>query len=63
MGREGEIRWSPLLVAIAIEGLYLSDHDDENIVRLTQNESFDAEVTCAADGQKILFGRRPGHEL
>jgi len=38
--------------------LYLSDLDGKNIVRLTHNKYYDAEVTYAPDGHKILFGRQ-----
>ena len=38
--------------------LYLSDLGGKNIVRLTHNKYYDAEVTYAPDGHKILFGRQ-----
>lgn len=37
--------------------LYLSDLDGDNVVRLTNNEYYDAEVTFSPNGEKILFGR------
>jgi len=38
--------------------LYISDLDGKNIVRLTNNKVYDAEVTYAPDGHKIIFGRQ-----
>jgi TolB protein len=38
--------------------IYKSDLDGNNIVRLTNNKVYDAEVTFAPDGHKILFGRQ-----
>jgi TolB protein len=38
--------------------LYTSDLDGNNVVRLTNNKVYDAEVTYAPDGHKILFGRQ-----
>jgi Tol biopolymer transport system component len=38
--------------------IYASDLDGKNIVRLTNNKNYDAEVTFAPDGHKILFGRQ-----
>lgn len=38
--------------------IYSSDLNGENIVRLTNNKVYDAEVTFAPDGHKIVFGRQ-----
>ncbi|HEX3024590.1 MAG TPA: hypothetical protein VHP12_05215 [Chitinophagaceae bacterium] len=38
--------------------IYTSDLDGKNVVRLTNNKNYDAEVTFAPDGHKILFGRQ-----
>ena len=38
--------------------IYISDLDGNNVVRLTNNKQYDAEVTYAPDGHKILFGRQ-----
>ncbi|MEN8247302.1 MAG: hypothetical protein ABFS32_00090 [Bacteroidota bacterium] len=38
--------------------LYQSDLDGNNIVRLTDNEQYDAEVGISPDGKTILFGRQ-----
>lgn len=38
--------------------LYRSDLNGKNVKRLTNNEVYDAEVTYAPDGHKILFGRQ-----
>ena len=38
--------------------LYMSDLDGENVVRLTNNEYYDAEVSISPNGKKILFGRQ-----
>jgi len=38
--------------------LYTSDLDGNNVKRLTTNKQYDAEVTYAPDGHKILFGRQ-----
>ncbi|MCK5170412.1 MAG: PD40 domain-containing protein [Bacteroidales bacterium] len=38
--------------------LYTSDLDGNNIIRLTHNEYYDAEVAYSPDGNKILFGRQ-----
>ena len=38
--------------------LYTSDLDGNNVKRLTFNKQYDAEVTYAPDGHKILFGRQ-----
>ncbi len=38
--------------------LYTSDLDGKNVVRLTHNKYYDAEVTYAPDGHSILFGRQ-----
>lgn len=38
--------------------LYKSDLDGENIVRLTNNEFYDAEIGISPDGKTILFGRK-----
>jgi TolB protein len=37
--------------------LYTSDLNGDNVVRLTNNEYYDAEVSVSPDGQKILFTR------
>ncbi|MGA2587048.1 MAG: hypothetical protein ABSF88_08505 [Candidatus Aminicenantales bacterium] len=38
--------------------LYISDLEGKNVVRLTTNKNYDAEVTYAPDGHKIVFGRQ-----
>lgn len=38
--------------------LYMSDLDGNNIVRLTNNEQYDAEVGISPDGKTILFSRQ-----
>ncbi len=38
--------------------IYTSDLDGGNVVRLTANTIYDAEVTYAPDGHAILFGRQ-----
>ncbi|NOZ45198.1 MAG: hypothetical protein GXO79_00295 [Chlorobi bacterium] len=38
--------------------LYKSDLDGNNVVRLTNNEYYDAEVSVSPDGSKILFSRQ-----
>lgn len=38
--------------------LYVSDLNGKKVKRLTNNEVYDAEVTYAPDGHKILFGRQ-----
>lgn len=38
--------------------LYSSDLNGENIVRLTNNNYYDAEVSVSPDGTKILFSRQ-----
>jgi TolB protein len=38
--------------------LYISDLEGKNVVRLTYNKNYDAEVTYAPDGHKIVFGRQ-----
>jgi TolB protein len=38
--------------------IYTSDLDGHKVVRLTNNKVYDAEVTYAPDGHKILFGRQ-----
>ena len=38
--------------------LYTSDLNGGNVKRLTFNKQYDAEVTYATDGHKILFGRQ-----
>lgn len=38
--------------------LYTSDLDGNNVVRLTNNEYYDAEVAYSPDASKILFGRQ-----
>ncbi len=38
--------------------IYISDLEGGNVVRLTHNQVYDAEVTYAPDGHKILFGRQ-----
>jgi TolB protein len=38
--------------------IYVSDLDGRNVVRMTDNKVYDAEVTYAPDGHKILFGRQ-----
>ncbi|WP_165220420.1 TolB family protein [Aquisphaera insulae] len=43
--------------------LYLSDLDGRNVTRLTHNRDYDAEVTYAPDGHKILFGRQIGGKM
>jgi Tol biopolymer transport system component len=37
--------------------LYISDLDGGNVVRLTHNKFYDAEVSVSPDGKKILFTR------
>ena len=43
--------------------LYISDLDGKNVKRLTNNKVYDAEVTYAPDGHKILFGRQINGEM
>ncbi|MEN8157215.1 MAG: hypothetical protein ABFS10_09695, partial [Bacteroidota bacterium] len=43
--------------------LYTSDLDGGNVVRLTNNEYYDAEVSYSSDGNKILFGRQINGEM
>ncbi len=38
--------------------LYTSDLDGNNVIRLTNNEYYDAEVAYSPDGNQILFGRQ-----
>jgi Tol biopolymer transport system component len=38
--------------------LYISDLKGENVVRLTHNKYYDAEVSVSPDGKKILFTRQ-----
>ncbi len=38
--------------------LYVSDLDGSNIVRLTNNEWYEAEVSVSPDGQWVVFGRQ-----
>ncbi len=38
--------------------IYSSNLDGNNVVRLTNNKVYDAEVTFAPDGHKIVFGRQ-----
>jgi TolB protein len=38
--------------------IYTSDLDGGHVVRLTFNRNYDAEVTYAPDGHRILFGRQ-----
>jgi len=38
--------------------LYTSDLDGNNVIRLTDNEYYDAEVGYSPDGSKILFSRQ-----
>jgi len=38
--------------------LYTSDLDGSNVVRLTDNEWYDAEVSISPDGEWIVFGRQ-----
>jgi TolB protein len=38
--------------------IYVSDLEGKNVVRLTHNRNYDAEVTYAPDGHIILFGRQ-----
>lgn len=38
--------------------IYSSDLNGGNVVRLTNNKVYDAEVTFAPDGHKIVFGRQ-----
>lgn len=38
--------------------LYLSDWNGNELVRLTDNQWYDAEVSFSSDGQSILFGRQ-----
>lgn len=38
--------------------LYTSDLDGGNVVRLTNNQYYDAEVSVSPDGKKILFARQ-----
>ena len=38
--------------------LYTSDLDGSNVVRLTDNEYYEAEVSVSPDGQWIVFGRQ-----
>ncbi len=37
--------------------LYISDLNGENVIRLTHNKYYDAEVSVSPDGKKILFTR------
>jgi Tol biopolymer transport system component len=43
--------------------LYTSDLNGNNIKRLTNNKVYEAEVTYAPDGHKILFGRQINGEM
>jgi Tol biopolymer transport system component len=38
--------------------LYIADIDGKNLVRLTNNENYEAEVSVSNDGTKIVFGRQ-----
>jgi Tol biopolymer transport system component len=38
--------------------LYISDLDGNNIVRLTNNEYYEAEVSVSPDGEWVVFGRQ-----
>jgi Tol biopolymer transport system component len=38
--------------------LYIADMDGSNVVRLTNNEVYDAEVSVSPDGSKIIFTRQ-----
>jgi Tol biopolymer transport system component len=38
--------------------IYISDPDGGQVLRLTHNKVYDAEVTYRPDGRKILFGRQ-----
>jgi Tol biopolymer transport system component len=38
--------------------IYTSDLDGGHVVRMTNNANYDAEVTYAPDGHKIVFGRQ-----
>jgi len=38
--------------------LYISDLDGGNVVRLTDNEYYEAEVSVSPDGQWVVFGRQ-----
>ena len=38
--------------------LYISDLDGGNVVRLTNNEHYEAEVSVSPDGQWVVFGRQ-----
>ena len=43
--------------------LYMSDLDGGNLVRLTDNEFYDAEISISPNGEKILFGRQMNGEM
>ncbi len=38
--------------------LYLSDIDGGNVIRLTNNDAYDAEVSMSPDGERIVFTRQ-----
>ena len=38
--------------------LYIADLDGSNVIRLTDNEWYEAEVSVSPDGQWIVFGRQ-----
>lgn len=43
--------------------LYISDLDGSNIIRITDNNYYDAEVSVSPDGKWILFGRQINGEM
>ena len=43
--------------------LYMSDLDGGNLVRLTDNEYYDAEISISPNGEKMLFGRQINGEM
>jgi Tol biopolymer transport system component len=43
--------------------LYISNMDGSDVVRLTDNEYYDAEVSVSPDGSKIIFTRQINGEL
>jgi len=49
--------WSDARIYPTGAELYISDLDGGNIVRLTNNKYYDAEVSVSPDGKKILFTR------
>lgn len=49
--------WSDARIYPTGAELYISDLNGDNIVRLTNNKYYDAEVSVSPDGKKILFTR------